>query len=249
MQFCNGGYLSYKNGYSVKNQKTKSVIKLEGITKYYGSQRILTGIDLEIKKGEILGIVGPNGSGKSTLLKIVLGLVYHTEGFLSYPAGAVGIRTGALLDKPGFFPGFSLEKNLVIFSGGEKAMLFDEITERLGLKQYLDKKFSNCSTGIQKRCELAAALMRQPELLVMDEPISGLDPAGVYAFRSVMRELQATHCAILLTDHALKEMEMICTRVCFMRQGIIQAILSMKELHVRFNDIEEAYRFYNLKIS
>ena len=82
----------------------------------------------------------------------------------------------------------------------------------------------------------------------MDEPISGLDPAGVYAFRSIMRELQAAYCAILLTDHALKEMETICTKVCFMRQGIIQSILSMQELYARFTDMEEAYRFFNLKI-
>lgn len=227
------------------------MIKLKGITKYYGSQRILTGINLEVNRGEILGIVGPNGSGKSTLLKIVLGLVYHTEGLLSSPACVARFRIGAMLDKPGFFPGFSLEKNLVLFSGGKmspgkKVDTVEEIIERLGLKPYLNKKFSSCSTGIQKRCELAAALMQQPELLVMDEPISGLDPAGVYAFRSIMRELQANNCAILLTDHALKELETICTRICFLKHGIIQSIVSMQELNARFTDIEEAYRFYNL---
>jgi ABC-2 type transport system ATP-binding protein len=225
------------------------MIKLEGITKYYGSQRTLTGINLEINKGDILGVVGPNGSGKSTLLKIVLGLVYHTEGLLDYHAGAEKVRSSALLDKPGFFPGFSLEKNLGLFAGDVNRKLFEEISERLGLVPWLHKKFSNCSTGIQKRCELAAALMREPGLLVMDEPISGLDPAGIYAFRAIMRELQAKNCAIILTDHALKELEKVCTRICFLKQGIIQASISMDELHSRFAGIEEAYRFYNLKIS
>ena len=133
------------------------LIKLEGISKYYGSQRILTRINLELAAGEILGIVGPNGSGKSTLLKIVLGLVQSSEGFLRHPEGAEKLRIGALPDKPGFFPGFSLETNLVLFSGGKKTGQFCEITERLGLKSWLHKKFGKCSTGIQKRCELASA--------------------------------------------------------------------------------------------
>ena len=185
------------------------LIRMEGLTKYYGSQRILTGINLELAKGEILGIVGPNGSGKSTLLKIVLGLVYHTEGFFRCSAGAGKVSTSALLDKPGFFPGFSLEKNLVLFSGYVDRRLFNEITARLGLIPYLRKKFSHCSAGIQKRCELAAALLHQPGLLVMDEPVSGLDPAGIYAFRSIIREMQEKNCAVLITDHALQELEKI----------------------------------------
>lgn len=225
------------------------MIRLKDISKYYGPQRILTGVNLELGKGEIMGVVGPNGSGKSTLLKIILGLVFHTEGLVFRPSGASSIKTGALLDRPGFFPGFSLQKNLVLFSGEIRAEVFDETVERLGLKAYLHKKFSNCSTGIQKRCELAAALMREPDLLVMDEPISGLDPAGIYAFRSIMRELQSKNCAVLITDHAIKELEKVCTKICFIRQGIIQSIISMNEMTERFEGIEEAYRFYNLKIS
>ena len=225
------------------------MIKLEGITKYYGSQRILTGIDLELKRGEVLGVVGPNGSGKSTLLKIVLGLVYHTEGFLRFQVGADRVKISALPDKPGFFPGFSLKKNLQLFAGEVRKKVFNETTERLGLTIWLRKKFSSCSTGIQKRCELAAALMREPDLLIMDEPISGLDPAGIYAFRSILRELQEKNCAIMLTDHALKELEKVCTRICFLRKGIIQAIVPVDELIAKYGSLEEAYRFYNLKIS
>jgi ABC-2 type transport system ATP-binding protein len=225
------------------------MIQLEGITKYYGSQRILTGINLDLKRGEVLGVVGPNGSGKSTLLKIVLGLVYHTEGFLRFQVGAARVKIGALPDQPGFFPGFSLQKNLVLFSGDVKKEVFDETTARLGLTSWLHKKFSSCSTGIQKRCVLAAALMHEPDLLIMDEPISGLDPAGIYAFRSILRELQARNCAVLLTDHAMKELEKVCTGICFLKQGIIQSIVSMDELIGRYGGLEEAYRFYNLKIS
>jgi ABC-2 type transport system ATP-binding protein len=225
------------------------MIRLEGISKYYGSQRILTGINLELKRGEILGVAGPNGSGKSTLLKIVLGLVYHTEGFLRFQEGAARVKIGALPDKPGFFPGFSLEKNLKLFSGDVKSEIFEETTSRLGLSSWLHKKFSSCSTGIQKRCELAAALMREPDLLVLDEPISGLDPAGIYAFRSILRELQAKNCAVLLTDHAMKELEKVCTGICFLKQGIIQSIVPIDELIAKFGGLEEAYRFYNLKIS
>jgi ABC-2 type transport system ATP-binding protein len=225
------------------------MIKLEGITKYYGSQRILTGINLELKRGEILGVVGPNGSGKSTLLKIVLGLVYHTEGFLRFQVGAERAKIGALPDKPGFFPGFSLQKNLKLFSGEVKSTVFDDTITRLGLGSWLHKKFSSCSTGIQKRCELAAALMHEPDLLVMDEPISGLDPAGIYAFRSILRELQARNCAVLLTDHAMKELEKVCTGICFLKQGIVQSIVPIDELTSKYGGLEEAYRFYNLKIS
>ena len=223
------------------------MLTLEGITKYFGSQRVLTGINLELKRGEILGLVGPNGSGKSTLLKIVLGLVYQTEGVFRFQEGAERVKLGALPDKPGFFPGFSLEKNLMLFSGRVKRPVFNETIARLGLIPYLHKKFSSCSTGIQKRCELAAALMHQPELLVMDEPISGLDPAGVYAFRSLMRDWQSNNMAVLLTDHALKELEKLCTSICFLRKGIIQSVVPVPEITSKHGSLEEAYRFYNLK--
>lgn len=224
------------------------VISLQGISKYYGSQRILTGIDLDIAKGDVLGVVGPNGSGKSTLLKIVLGLVYPNVGLIKGSGGG-SIRIGALLDKPGFFPGFCLEKNLVLFSGGRRSAKVLQVCDRLGLKPYLLTKFSSCSTGVQKRCELAAALLREPQLLVMDEPVSGLDPAGVYTFRAIVRELQERQCAVLIADHSLSELEKLCTRICFMKQGIIQSVESTDELLRRFHSLEEAYRFYNLKIS
>ncbi len=224
------------------------LISLQGISKYYGSQRILTGINLDIAKGEVLGVVGANGSGKSTLLKIVLGLVYPNVGLIKGSAGG-SIQIGALLDKPGFFPGFCLEKNLVLFSGGRRSEKIIGVCDRLGLKPYLGQKFSECSTGVQKRCELAAALLREPQLLVMDEPVSGLDPAGVYAFRAIVRELQERQCAVLIADHSLGELEKLCTRICFMKQGIIQCVESTDELLKRFNNLEEAYRFYNLKIT
>lgn len=224
------------------------MLKLSGINKYFGSQRILTGIDLEVMKGDVLGIVGPNGSGKSTLLKIVHGLVYPVESESSVFVGS-NITIGALLDKPGFFPGFCLEKNLVLFSGARRTAQFDAITERLGLKPWLKKKFRNCSTGVQKRTELAAALMADPRLLVLDEPLSGLDPAGVYVLRAIIRELQEGQGAVLLADHSLLEMEKICTRICFLKQGIIREVATMGELTRRFDSLEEAYRFFNLKIS
>ena len=224
------------------------MISLQGISKYYGSQRILTGINLDIAKGEVLGVVGANGSGKSTLLKIVLGLVYPNVGLIKGSGGG-SIVVGALLDKPGFFPGFCLEKNLVLFSGARRSAAITQVCERLGLKPYLHQKFSECSTGVQKRCELAAALVRQPQLLVMDEPISGLDPAGVYAFRAIVRELQERQCAVVIADHSLGELEKLCTRICFMKQGMIQSIESIDELLKRFNNLEEAYRFFNLKIT
>ncbi len=223
------------------------ILKLEGVSKYFGSQRILTGVDLELWRGDVLGIVGPNGSGKSTLLKIVCGLVYPGKGVCSVPGGSNSYTCGALLDKPGFFPGFSLEKNLVLFSGAERSSQFNAITERLGLRQYLGKKFRNCSTGVQKRCELAAALMREPALLVLDEPLSGLDPAGVYALRAIIRDLQEGQGAVMLADHSLPEMEKICTRICFLSKGVIREIADVDELMRRFDNLEEAYRFFNLK--
>lgn len=224
------------------------MMSLQGINKYYGAQRILTGIDLDIAGGDVVGVVGPNGSGKSTLLKIVLGLVYPDVGLVRGSGGA-NLRVGALLDKPGFFPGFSLEKNLAIFAGGRRSRKILEVSERLGLKPYLRKDFGHCSTGVQKRCELAAALLREPQLLVMDEPVSGLDPAGVYALRAIVREMQERKSAVLIADHSLGELEKICTRICFLTRGVIRRVESTEELLKRFNNLEEAYRYYNLKIS
>lgn len=230
---------------------TEAVVSLQGISKHYGSQKVLADIGLEVMKGDVLGIVGPNGSGKTTLLKIICGLVYPAK----YPTERVKSSTGshmsigAVMDKPGFFPGFCLEKNLVLFTGGERSAQFDAITERLGLKPYLQKKFRQCSSGVQKRCELAAALLQESELFVLDEPLSGLDPAGIYAFRSIVRDLQAARSTIILADHALNELEKFCTKICFLKRGIIREIATMDELQKRFDNLEEAYRFYNLNIS
>lgn len=230
----------------VRDDAAEVLVRLQGISKYYGSSRVLTGINLSISKGDILGIVGPNGSGKSTLIKILLGLVYPTRGKIHLPlAGALKLR--ALPDRPGFFPGFSLRRNLAIFSMGADKHVMTDTAGRLGITSWLDKKFRQCSTGMQRRCELAAALIHQPDLLVLDEPISGLDAGGITELREIIREFQATGGTVVLTDHALDEMERICTKICFIQRGIIQAIETCDQLQLQFGNLEEAYRFYNYR--
>ena len=232
----------------VRDDVGEVLVHMQGITKYYGKNRVLTGINLQIAKGDILGIIGPNGSGKSTLIKILLGLVYPTRGKIHFPL-AGGLKLRALPDRPGFFPGFSLKRNLAIFSMDADRTLVTDTAGRMGVFSWLDQKFRQCSTGIQKRCELVAALVHKPDLLVLDEPISGMDPGGIAELREIVRELRAKGSAVVITDHALDEMERICTKICFIQRGIIRAIESRDQLQLQFGNLEEAYRFYNLRFN
>lgn len=224
---------------------TGTILRLNGIHKHSGHKQILTDINLAVQHNDILGIIGPNGSGKSTLIKIMLGLVYPSAGTVLHMQ-VMPTQIRAVLDKPGFFPGFTLGRNLSLFPGLRDGRSNNDITALLGVQPWLKLRFGQCSAGIQKRCALAAALLTEPKLLVLDEPTNGLDPTGVYELRSAIRKVYAEGCPVVITSHALSELEKICTRLCFLKQGRIQMLDTKDELLSRFSNLENAYRYYNL---
>lgn len=223
-----------------------TILRLNGIHKHYGNKSILSNINLDVLSDDILGIIGPNGSGKSTLIKIMLGLVFPSAGTVSHRLIKPS-EIRAVLDKPGFFPGFTLNKNLSLFTSVPDLRYKHAVTELPGIESWLSRPFGQCSAGIQKRCELAAALVHDPRLLILDEPTNGLDPTGVYEFRTAIRKVYAKGCPVVITSHALSELERICTRLCFLKQGRIQMVSTKETLLSRFSDLENAYRYFNLE--
>lgn len=220
------------------------VVDLNEITKYFNKKRILDRVSLQINRGEILGIVGPNGSGKSTLLKILLQLIKPSSGTVSFSSGE-SVRIGALLEKPGFYPDFTIEKNLRLFSLYQKKQAdIDAVISDMHLQPYVNIKFKHCSTGIKRRAELASALLIHPQLLVLDEPLNGLDPSAIVELRSTLKAINGRGCSIIVTSHILNELEKICSRICFFSHGTIRECGEKETFLKKFFDLEDAYQYY-----
>jgi ABC-2 type transport system ATP-binding protein len=205
------------------------VIRCEGLTKRYRRVTALDGLDLSVAAGQVFGFLGPNGAGKTTTLRILLGLVRPTAG----QAWLNGTRVpdlsglanvGALIEEPAFYPWLTGRRNLEILAlsgpplespGGQIATTLD----RVGLTDVADRKVKGYSQGMRQRLGLAAALMRRPSLLLLDEPANGLDPAGIAEFRVLLRSLAGDGTTVFLSSHLLAEVEQVCDEVAVLRAG------------------------------
>ncbi|MDP1960672.1 MAG: ATP-binding cassette domain-containing protein, partial [Reyranella sp.] len=157
-----------------------------GVSKSFGAVTALDALSLSIPRGGIFGVLGPNGAGKSTLFRIVLGLVAPTAGetrLLGAPAGDIGAlrRIGAVIETPRFLPWLTGRETLTMLAlaSGEKTPEIDRWLARVGLTEAADRRVNGYSVGMKQRLALAAALLTRPELLILDEPTSGMDPAGI----------------------------------------------------------------------
>ena len=197
------------------------IIQTHQLTKQYGQALALDHVDLSIPKGSIYGLVGNNGAGKTTLLKILLGQVFPTS--------------GAIIEAPGFYPNMTAVQNLEYYRlqrgipGKEKVW---EKLKEVGLADAAHKKFKQMSLGMKQRLGLALALLGEPELLLLDEPINGLDPAGIIEIRSLLQKLnREKHITILISSHILAELENMATDYAFLSRGKVIQQLSAKRLH------------------
>ncbi len=218
-----------------------AVLRATGLTKRYpGGVLAVDGVDLTVHRGEVYGFLGPNGAGKTTTMRMLLGLIRPTSGtvdLLGEPPGApAGLsRVGALVESPGFYPYLSGLDNLRILAryGGVPRGRIGAVLDAVDLADRADDRFATYSLGMKQRLGVASALLGDPELLVLDEPTNGLDPAGMADMRALVRRLGAEGRAVLLSSHLLGEVQQVCDRVGVISGGRLIAESTVAELRGR----------------
>ena len=218
------------------------MIVTRDLTKRYGRTTAVQGVGLEVREGDRYGLLGPNGSGKTTLIRMLLGLAFATRGEIEVLGLPVPRRVrevlasvGALVEGPGLYPHLPGRANLNLFDaagpgGGrrDRRQRIDEALERVGLAGIDRRPVRTYSLGMRQRLGLAAALLRRPRLLILDEPTNGLDPRGIREIRDLLTELNREGTTVLLSSHLLTEIEAFCSRVGVMDSGrlVLQEDLS-----------------------
>ncbi len=205
----------------------EDIITTKRLTKRYGEGILaVTDLDLSVRRGEVYGFLGLNGAGKTTTLRMLLGLIRPTSGtavVAEHPPGdAAGLaRIGSLVEAPAFYPYLSARENLKVIAtyAGVPHSRVDPTLEDVELLDRGNDKFGTYSMGMKQRLGVAAALLKDPELLILDEPTNGLDPQGVVEMRSLIRRLGTGSRTVLLSSHLLSEMEQVCDRVGIIRRG------------------------------
>lgn len=203
------------NKLSGKGSVTMKVIQ---VAKEIGNKTILNNINLEVNPGEIVGLIGPNGAGKTTTMKIMSGLTVNYSGEISGNE-----RVGMLIDGPKFFPNKTARENLAYFQSMTKDSYSTEYIESLfDMKEYQNKKVKNFSLGMKQRLGMGIALINKNELLILDEPMNGLDPDGIQATIETLKYLaKELNLAIIISSHILGDLEKLCDRAYFIKNGEI----------------------------
>ena len=210
---------------------TDVVLRTSGLVKRFGALTAVDGLDLEVRRGEVVGLLGPNGAGKSTTIGMVLGLVAPTSGTAQVQDHDVVSdrqraleKVGAMLEVTSFYPYLSGRDNLTavaMLHGERAAKRVDPLLERVGLTSRARSKFRTYSLGMRQRLGIASTLLADPALVILDEPANGLDPAGQREIRELTRELAKEGRGVLLASHLLHEVEQVCDRVIVMQKGKI----------------------------
>ena len=205
-----------------------AVIETRGLTKTYGTVRALDGLDLSIPKGGVYGVLGPNGAGKSTLFRILLGLIRASDGTATVMGGGVGDlaamrRMGSMIETPRFPPYMTARQVLrwlALEHGVAAEADVPRWLERVGLTEAADRKVRGFSVGMLQRLGVAAALLSKPELIILDEPTSGMDPPGIQEMRALIRSLaERDGITVVLASHQLLEVQRVCDRVAILNKG------------------------------
>lgn len=238
------------------NNDRTTLVETSDLTKRYGSK--ITAVDslnLTVKRGEVYGFLGPNGAGKTTTLRMLLGLIKPSSGKARVldesPGSPASLsRVGALVESPAFYPYLSGRDNLRVmsrYSGVSKSRI-GEVLAQVELSGRAKDKYKKYSLGMKQRLGVAAALLKDPELLILDEPTNGLDPRGMADMRTLIRELGRGERTVLLSSHLLGEVEQICDRVGviqngkLVREGTVAELRGTAGLLVKAEPIEEATR-------
>lgn len=202
-----------------------TVLRLNSLSKHFGKIVAVNDLSLEIPKGSIFGILGPNGSGKTTTLGMVLDIIRPTGGSFEWFGQAPGTATrkkiGAILEGPLFYPYLSAVNNLKIVADIKEVdySRIEPVLEMVNLIERKNSAFKTYSLGMKQRLAIAAALLAEPQVLILDEPTNGLDPQGIAEIRALIRDIGQNGTTILLASHLLDEVEKVCDHVAVLKQG------------------------------
>jgi ABC-2 type transport system ATP-binding protein len=228
-----------------------AAISTHGLTKDFGEGRGLFGLDLEVARGEVMGFLGPNGAGKSTTMKLLLDQLRPTAGSASVLGLDVHVDSLEVRQRVGFLPGdFALYPKLTgdevldwfaSLRGGVDRRVQDELVERFEAGHQLDRPVRELSTGNRQKLGLIQAFMHEPELLILDEPIAGLDPLVQQRFHALLGEVAAAGRTVFLSSHTLSEVERVAHRVAILREGklvVIDTLAALRAVAVRRLEVE-----------
>ena len=217
-----------------------NVVETSGLTKRFGDRVAVNDVELHVPSGSAFGYLGPNGAGKTTLIRMLLGLTTATSGemrLLGRPVPAERkealARVGAIVEEPRFHGHLTGRENLSVIAAArepEAHRRIDGALERAGLAQRADERVKRYSLGMRQRLGVARSLLADPELLILDEPTNGLDPAGIQEFRHMIRGFVAEGRTVLLSSHLLDEVEKICDQVAIVDRGRVVVQGSIAEL-------------------
>ena len=215
----------------------EALVEVTGLTKRYRETVAVDGLDLTVRRGEVYGFLGPNGAGKTTTLRILTGLIAPTSGTVRVLGGRPGdpgtlARIGSLVEAPAFYPYLSGRDNLRVLASyaGAPPSRVDRVLSEVDLADRAKDRFGTYSLGMKQRLGVAAALLKDPELVILDEPTNGLDPAGMRDMRDMVRRLGSEDRTVLLSSHLLGEVEQICDRVGILSAGRMVAERTVREL-------------------
>ena len=217
------------------------ILETRNLTKKYGNMYALDNVSISLKKNHIYGFIGANGAGKSTLMKIISGLIYPTSGDYSLmdaedPKEIAKKRklVGTMIEEPALYPKFTVRQNVEIqrtIVGNPDKSFTDKVIDLVGLSEAKDKKAKNLSMGMKQRLGIAIAMIGNPKLLILDEPINGLDPKNIVALRNMLKKInEEKDCTIFVSSHILSELYLLATDFIFIHKGKIIETLTHEEL-------------------
>ncbi|HEU4948953.1 MAG TPA: ABC transporter ATP-binding protein [Kribbella sp.] len=240
------------------NQTAAPLVEVTGLTKRYGDILAVDDVDLSVRPGEVFGFLGPNGAGKTTTLRILTGLIAPTSGTVRVLGGTPGraqvlARTGSLIESPAFYPYLSGLDNLRLLAeyAGVPSARIRQVLDLVELTDRARDRFSTYSLGMKQRLGVAAALLKDPELVILDEPTNGLDPAGMRDMRRLIRQLGSEGRTVLLSSHLLGEVQQICDRVGIISEGRmiaehhVEELRAQQELVIRATPLRESRAVLN----
>lgn len=221
-----------------------SVLKINKLTKKFGKLTAVNQLDLTIEPGQVYGILGPNGSGKTTTLGMILEVVAPTSGGFEWFGGIENVearqKIGSILETPCFYSYLTATQNLRIVAHIKKCGTdgIDKILKQVNLYERRNDKFKNFSLGMKQRLSLAAALLSDPPVLMLDEPTNGLDPEGIAEVRQLIRDIAAEGKTIIMASHLLDEVQKVCTDFCILRKGVKLHEGSVRDILGETNAVE-----------